>query len=133
MRRAQPLLKAAIVFAAALFVAAGWMHRAARAEPPPVDGSPTVEITFRSTPAGAAIISANDRKLLGVTPIAVPVRRGEVAVLFQLKKEGYRVSEVPVRPNENQVVAIELVPLDTPKETPPAPRAPTAPVRTGNP
>ena len=123
-RRTGILVAAAIAVVAAS-VAAYMFTRPATAVPAPVATSTVppaqprkVRLSFKSEPAGAAVLRKDTNQQLGVTPFTVEWPAGDTPIDFLFKKETFRDRAESFLPSESGQLAVALVAVPAPPPEP---------------
>jgi serine/threonine-protein kinase len=93
----------------------------AAASPPPAPSK--VKLSFKSDPAGAAVLRKDTNEQLGITPFAIELPAGPAAIEFLFKKESFRDKTESFAPAESGQIAVALVPSPLPAPEPALPRA----------
>lgn len=136
-RRRTPIVLGLLAgLAAAGFAAYNYTHRAPQlaSTPPvaaarPVPPAPSkVQLSFKSDPAGAAVLRTDTNEQLGLTPFTFELPRSDTAIDFLFKKESFRDKVESFTPAESGQVAVSLVPVPTVTPIPsPEPRVQEGP------
>lgn len=100
---------------------------AASDEPPggqdPADAPEMVELTIRSTPAGAAVHLSGSREALGVTPYTHRIEQSDAEVAFEVRRRGYHTRRLTLSAGASASQQVALKPR---KRKPRATRKPKA-------
>ncbi len=94
-----------------------------------------VRLTFKSDPAGAAVLRKDTSEQLGITPFTVELPAGESAIDFVFKRDSYRDEVESFTPSESGQLSVSLVanPATPEPVAKPANNAPTAGAKSGSP
>jgi serine/threonine protein kinase len=87
----------------------------------------TVRLSFRSEPAGAAVVRKDTSEQLGVTPFSFELPAGTAPIEFLFKKDAYRDETANYVPSESGKLAVALVALPPPPVARPEPKSEVAP------
>jgi serine/threonine protein kinase len=86
-----------------------------------------VKLSFRSDPAGAAVLRKDTNEQLGITPFAVELPAEQTAVDFLFKKDSYGDKIESFIPAESGQLAVALTAISQPAQEPSRPRAEAKP------
>jgi serine/threonine-protein kinase len=86
-----------------------------------------VKLTFKSDPAGAAVLRKDTGEQLGITPFALDLAAGDSAIDFVFKKDDFREKSESFVPTESGQIAVALVAAPPAAPPPPAKRVEAKP------
>jgi serine/threonine-protein kinase len=116
--------------AAAGLAAYYYTQRSSTAPPPyqavtvaPPETPKTVKLSFKSAPAGAAVLRKDSNESLGITPFAIELPYSEISIdfLFKMDRYGDKVGSFVPTKSGQVAVALEAPPLPA-QDDPPPPR-----------
>jgi serine/threonine-protein kinase len=115
-------LVAAAVLAAVTGVLLVRAPSAVPAAPVPAVVEPqTVEVSFRTEPAGATVTRAGSNEVLGQTPFTHALKRNSGSVELTFHKDGYADLQRTVGTGANTMVDVVLAKVEQPLSAPPPP------------
>jgi serine/threonine-protein kinase len=86
-----------------------------------------VKLSFKSDPAGAAVLRKDTNEQLGITPFAVELPASQTAIDFMFRKDSFGDKIETFVPAESGQVSVELPAIPQPIPQPPQPSAEAKP------
>jgi hypothetical protein len=123
MAIAAACLVVGVAFGALALRPGGDSTPAATAPPPEAAAPATARITLDSAPQGATVVTVQDGRRLGETPLLLELPRSQAVMEVTLTKVGFAPTPFKVIPNQDKDVVAQLEPLGA---SPPAPAPPVA-------
>jgi serine/threonine-protein kinase len=128
--RRTALLATIVAVAAVAGVAVFFLTERSATSPNVPDKSPTVtapadpkkvKLSFKSDPAGAAVLRKDTNEQLGITPFSVELPASQAAIDFLFKKDSYGEKIESFVPSESGQLAVALVVVPRPTQEPSQP------------